>query len=134
LSGLVIDELACHLVLAWLRDGGNKDPLTAYRAAPETIMQAMRERLSATWHALDSLRLELEPTTRDVVERAQRLMADPGLAPRDASTQLMRSRRAALRSPARIPRSTGSLVWNGSYPEGSGDEMLAGVTGIGQVA
>jgi predicted nucleic acid-binding protein len=84
MSALVIDELAYRLVLAWLRDDGNKDPLAAYRAAPETIMQAMRQRLSATWDALDSLTLELEPTTRGVVERAKQLMADPGLAPRDA--------------------------------------------------
>ena len=84
MSALVVDELAYRLVLAWLRDDGNKDPLAAYRAAPETIMRAMGERLAATWQALGSLRLELEPTTWAVVERAQQLMAEPGLAPRDA--------------------------------------------------
>lgn len=44
----------------------------------------MTLRLTVTWHALDSLPLESQPTDRAVVERARELMASPGLAPRDS--------------------------------------------------
>jgi predicted nucleic acid-binding protein len=83
-SPLVIDELAYRLVLAWLRDDGHADPLAAYRERPETVMPAMRDRLAATWASLDSLGLELDPTDREVTDRARALMAAPGLAPREA--------------------------------------------------
>lgn len=56
ISGLVLDEIAYHLVLAWLRDDGDSDPLSSFRADPERV----------------------------VVERAKSLMARPGLPPRDA--------------------------------------------------
>ena len=44
----------------------------------------MRRRLDATWRSLDSLGLELEPTSMAVVDQAKTLMGRPGLAPRDA--------------------------------------------------
>ncbi len=84
ISALVLDELAYRLVLAWLRDDGNTDPLSTYRADPRAAMQTARLRLTATWRAVDSLGLELQPTDHPVVERAKALMARPGLAPRDA--------------------------------------------------
>lgn len=84
ISALVLDELAYRLILTWLRDDGVKDPLTRYRAEPQPTMLAMRKRLTAAWRAVDSLSLELWPTDRAVVERAQGLMAQPGLSPRDA--------------------------------------------------
>lgn len=84
ISPLVLDELAYRLILAWLRDDGNRDPLSTYRADPRSAMQAARRRLGATWRAVDSLSLELQPTEHAVVERAKSLMAQPGLAPRDA--------------------------------------------------
>jgi len=84
ISALVIDELANRLVLAWLRDDGNDDPLSSYRHDPIGVMGAMRRRLAATWRAVDSLGLELQQTEGTVVERAKSLMARPGLAPRDA--------------------------------------------------
>jgi predicted nucleic acid-binding protein len=84
ISALVLDELAYRLVLAWLRDDGDGDPLSTYRADAQTIMRAVRRRLTSTWRSVDSLPLELQPTDHAVVEQARSLMARPGLAPRDA--------------------------------------------------
>lgn len=84
ISALVLDELAYRLILAWLREDGAADPLTKYRTEPQITMRAMGSRLTATWRAVDSLALELCPTDRAVVTRAQALMAKPGLSPRDA--------------------------------------------------
>ncbi len=84
ISALVLDELAYRLALAWLRDDGDADPLSTYRADAEGAMRAVRRRLTATWRAVDSLALELQPTDREVVEAAKVLMARPGLPPRDA--------------------------------------------------
>jgi len=84
ISGLVLDELAYRLVLAWLRDDGDGDPLSTYRADPRKAMRAARRRLTATWRAVDSLSLELQPTEHAVIESAKALMAQPGLSPRDA--------------------------------------------------
>lgn len=83
ISGLVLDELAYRLILAWLRDDGDSDPLSTYRADAHSAMRAVRRRLTAAWHAVDSLSLELQPTEH-AVEGAKSLMAQPGLAPRDA--------------------------------------------------
>ena len=77
-------EPAYRLILAWLRDDGERDPLSAYRADAPAAMRAVRERLRKTWRAVDSLALALQPTDSDVVERAKALMARPGLTPRDA--------------------------------------------------
>ncbi len=84
ISALVFDELAYRLVLAWLRDDGDTDPLSTYRADPGTAMRAARRRLNATWRAVDLLALQLQPTDHAVIDRAKALMARPGLAPRDA--------------------------------------------------
>lgn len=84
ISALVLDELAYRLVLAWLRDDGDGDPLSTYRVDPRKAMQTTRRRLAAAWRAVDSLALELQPTEHAVVEAAKSLMARPGLAPRDA--------------------------------------------------
>lgn len=84
ISGLVLDELAYRLVLTWLRDDGNGDPLSTYRGDPTAAMRTSRRRLTATWRAIDLLTLELQPTDHTVIEAAKSLMARPGLAPRDA--------------------------------------------------
>ena len=84
ISALVLDELAHRLVLAWLRDDGDRDPLSTYRANSRKTMQAMRRRLGAAWGAVDALGLELPASERSVVATAQSLMARPGLTPRDA--------------------------------------------------
>jgi predicted nucleic acid-binding protein len=84
ISALVLDELAYRLVLAWLRDDGDDDPLSTYRADSRKAMQAARRRLTATWRAIDSLALELQPTDHAVTDGAKTLMAQPGLPPRDA--------------------------------------------------
>jgi predicted nucleic acid-binding protein len=84
ISALVQDELAYRLILAWLREDGVEDPLSAYRADAPKAMRAVRRRLTATWRAVDSLSLELQLTDGAVVERARSLMARPGLGPRDA--------------------------------------------------
>ena len=84
ISALVLDELAYRLILAWLRDDGDPDPLSTYRADAGAVMKAMRRRLTAAWRAVDSLALELELTDRAVVEGAKGLMSRPGLPPRDA--------------------------------------------------
>lgn len=84
ISGLVIDELAYRLILAWLRDEGDGDPLSTYRTDARVVMQAMRRRLGTTWRAVDSLSLELQPTEHSVIDRAKSLMSRPGLSPRDA--------------------------------------------------
>jgi predicted nucleic acid-binding protein len=47
-------------------------------------MKAVRNRLTRTWSAIDSLAPALAPTNRRVVEQAQILMRQPGLPPRDA--------------------------------------------------
>jgi predicted nucleic acid-binding protein len=82
ISARVYDELAYRLVLAWLRDDGETDPLTSYRARPREAMRVVRRRLARAWAAVDSLDLELSPTDHVVVERAKFLMTR--LAPRDA--------------------------------------------------
>ncbi len=84
ISGLVIDELAYRLILAWLRDDGDNDPLSTYRSDSRSVMQAMRRRLATAWRAVDSLSLELQPTEHSVIDRAKSLMSRPGLPPRDA--------------------------------------------------
>lgn len=84
ISALVLDELAYRLILAWLREDGVADPLSEYRTNQKQTMRAVRRRLATTWQAVDSLALELCPTDRAVVIRAQALMAKPGLGPRDA--------------------------------------------------
>jgi len=84
ISGLVVDELAYRLILAWLRDDGDSDPLSTYRADAGKAMRAARRRLTTTWDAVDSLSLELQPTEHAVIENAKSLMAQPGLPPRDA--------------------------------------------------
>jgi len=84
ISGLVLDELAYRLVLAWLRDDGDDDPLSTYRADPRKSMRASRRRLTAAWRAIDALPLELQPTDHAVVAGARSLMSQPGLPPRDA--------------------------------------------------
>lgn len=84
ISALVLDELACRLILAWLRDDGVEDPLSRYRAEPQMTMRAVARRLKATWRAVGSLPIELCPTEHMVVAQAQTLMAKPGLSPRDA--------------------------------------------------
>lgn len=84
ISALVLDELAYRLVLAWLRDDGDSDPLSTYRADAGSAMRAVRRRLTAAWRAVDSLSLELQPTEHAVIEGTKSLMARPGLAPRDA--------------------------------------------------
>jgi predicted nucleic acid-binding protein len=84
ISALVHDELAYRLILAWLREDGVNDPLSAYRADAQTVMRAVRHRLTATWRTVDSLSLELQLTDGAVVEQARSLMAEPGLGPRDA--------------------------------------------------
>lgn len=84
ISALVLDELAYRLILAWLRDDGDSDPLSTYRADPRSAMRAVSRRLASTWRSVDSLALELQPTGHVVVEKAKALMGRPALAPRDA--------------------------------------------------
>lgn len=84
ISALVLDELAYRLILAWLRDDGDSDPLSTYRADSRSAMRAVSRRLASTWQSVDSLALELQPTDHVVVEKAKILMARPALAPRDA--------------------------------------------------
>jgi predicted nucleic acid-binding protein len=84
ISALVLDELAYRLVLAWLRDDGDRDPLSTYRADARAVMRDVGPRPTATWQALDVLSLELQTTDHAVVARAKMLMVRPGLAPRDA--------------------------------------------------
>ncbi len=83
-SALVLDELAYRSVLAWLRDGGDRDPVSTFRTATSLVMRRMRTRLTRLWKAIDELNFELATTDRSVVRQAVSFMADPGLAPRDA--------------------------------------------------
>jgi hypothetical protein len=53
ISPLVLDELAYRLTLAWLRDDGAADPLSAYRADSREAMRSTRRRLTAAWRAID---------------------------------------------------------------------------------
>lgn len=83
-SDLVMDELAYRLVLAWLRDSGDGDPLTTYRKSTATVMKRMRSKLVALWRALDELDLDWASSQPSSHHLAQLLMGDPGLSPRDA--------------------------------------------------
>ena len=83
-SALVVDELAYRLVLGWLRDSGEADPIARFRNSSHDVMRVMRPRLRRLWTAVDELLLEFVPTDGTVIERAREFMAVPGLAPRDA--------------------------------------------------
>lgn len=84
ISALVLDELAYRLILAWLRDDGEADPLSAYRADTPRAMRSIRKRLTGTWEAIERLSLELQQTDQSVVDRAKSAMARQNLSPRDA--------------------------------------------------
>lgn len=84
ISALVIDELLYRMVLAWLGDDGELDPLSAYRRNPARITRTMKPRVIRLWKALDRLNLELAVTDQSIIDRARRLLVRPGLAPRDA--------------------------------------------------
>jgi len=83
-SGLVLDELADRLILAWLRDDGDTDPLNTFRRSTSAVMGRMHSRLGRLWAAIDTLGLEFAVTDRGVTNWAMELMSDPGLTPRDA--------------------------------------------------
>lgn len=83
-SDLVVDELAYRLVLAWLRDSGDADPLTTYRKSTTSVMKRMRSRLVTLWKALDDLDLDWASSQPSSQHLAQSLLSDPGLSPRDA--------------------------------------------------
>lgn len=83
-SDLVVDELTYRLVLAWLRDSGDRDPLTTYRNSTAVVMKRMRSRLVALWKALDDLDLDWASSQPSSQHVAQSLMSNPGLSPRDA--------------------------------------------------
>lgn len=83
-SALVMDELAYRSVLAWLRETGEAEPIAKFRKASGEVMRLMRPRLRRFWAAVDALLLEVIPTDGAVLVRARGLMANPGLAPRDA--------------------------------------------------
>jgi predicted nucleic acid-binding protein len=84
ISALVADELAYRLLLTWLREAGDPDPLTTFRRATGAVMSRMQGRLTDVWRVLDTLPLEVVVLDRSVLRCAQGLMADPGLGPRDA--------------------------------------------------
>ena len=84
ISALVVDELAYRMVLAWISDGGEQDPLRTYRADTPGVMRRMRTKLRGLWKSMAQLEPELTPSENQDVVLAQTLMVDPGLAPRDA--------------------------------------------------
>ena len=81
---LVLDELAYRSVLAWLRDGGDKRPVSTLRTSTAAVMRRMRARLDRLWKAVDELNFEFAITDRSVTRQAIELMSNPGLAPRDS--------------------------------------------------
>ncbi len=83
-SALVLDELVYRSVLGWLRDTGDKNPVSTFRTSTSVVMRRMRTRLGRLWKAIDELDFELATTDRTVIGQAVSLMSDPGLAPRDA--------------------------------------------------
>jgi predicted nucleic acid-binding protein len=83
-SGLVLDELAHRLIIAWLRDDGDGDPLTTFRRSAPAVLGRMHTRLGRLWKSIDTLGLEFAITDRGVTDWAMELMSDPGLTPRDA--------------------------------------------------
>jgi predicted nucleic acid-binding protein len=83
-SGLVVDELVYRLVLAWLRDGGDPDPLTTFRRSAGAVMRRARARLRALRRTLERLELDIAPTDGILVDQAWDLMVARGLAPREA--------------------------------------------------
>ncbi|MGH9001072.1 MAG: type II toxin-antitoxin system VapC family toxin [Acidimicrobiia bacterium] len=84
ISALVLDEVLYRMVLAWLGDDGDGDPLSTYRRDAAQVTKSMKPRLTRIWKAIDRLNLELAITDQRVVDRARQLLVRPGLAPRDA--------------------------------------------------
>jgi predicted nucleic acid-binding protein len=84
ISPLVLDELAYRSILAWLRESGDKSPLSTFRSSTSSVMRRMRRRLARLWKAVDDLDFELTTTDRVVTRRAIAFMSNPGLGPRDA--------------------------------------------------
>jgi predicted nucleic acid-binding protein len=84
ISALVLDELVYRLVVTWLKDLGDGDPLGTYRNSTHQAMERTRSKLKALWKAVDALDLELLPTDKAVADRARRLMDEDALGSRDA--------------------------------------------------
>jgi hypothetical protein len=106
IGGLVLDELDHISVLAWLRDAGDKDPMSTFRGSTPALMRRMRSRLQRLWTAIDKLEFELAITDRSVSNQAIALMSNPGLSPETRFMQPMRSTHAAGSSSARTPTTT----------------------------
>lgn len=58
ISALVMDETVYRLILGWLRDEGEADPLSAYRRNSRAVMKRFGKRLRNVWEAMESLRLD----------------------------------------------------------------------------
>ena len=83
-SGLVLEEVAHHMILAWLRDDGDGDAVSTFRRSTSAVLGRMHSRLGRLWTAIDTLGFEFAITDRGVTQWAMELMSDPGLAPRGA--------------------------------------------------
>ena len=100
-SALVLDELAYRSVLGWLREAGEKSPVSTFRTSTSAVMRRMRTRLGRLWKAIDELDFEFATTDRTVISQAVTLMSDPGLAPRDAFDSRASARKRARPSRTR---------------------------------
>ena len=83
-SALVFDEVVYRSVVSWLKELGDRDPVTTYRRETRDAMQRMRSRLRTLWKAIDALDLEMKGTDQLVVDRARHLMETEHLGARDA--------------------------------------------------
>jgi len=98
------------MILAWLGDDGDPDPLSTYRRDRAVITATMRRRLTRLWTALERLNLELAVTDQPVIDRARQFLRRPAFARATHSTPLTPSKPAATSSSARTPSSTVSTV------------------------
>jgi predicted nucleic acid-binding protein len=84
ISALVLDEVVYRAVVTWLKELGDRDPITTYRRTTRDAMQRVRPRLRTLWTAIDSLDLETMATDQAVIDRARHLMDAERLGARDA--------------------------------------------------
>src|SRR5205823_4319328 len=69
ISGLVLDELVYRVVLTWLRDSGDTNPMSTFRKSAPAVMRRMRGRLRRLWKAIDEMDFEIAVTDRSVTRR-----------------------------------------------------------------
>jgi predicted nucleic acid-binding protein len=84
ISALVLDEVIYRSTVSWLKEDGDRDPITSYRRSTRDVMERLGPRLRGLWQAVDSMDLEVVTTDDEVISRARQLMDEAYLGSRDA--------------------------------------------------